>query len=487
VRILFVTSEVEPFSKTGGLGDVSAALPRHLHKRGHDVRVFVPFYSRTAGGTHEFSAVEGLKNLTLSVGNRKFSYSIVTSPLPDSGATVYFVNCPQLYGRPGIYSSDPDEHLRFLVLSRAALEAAQHLGFAPDIVHCNDWPTGMLPLILKVRYSWDKLFAATKTVLTIHNLNYQGTFSADILPDTGLADSVHLLHQDELRGGRISFLLTGIIYADVLTTVSPTYAREIQTPELGAGLDEHLRTRFDHLVGILNGVDPHWDPSTDPIIPARYSAADLAPKAENKRVLHESLGLRYHPRSPAIGIISRLVSQKGLDLALEVLPSLLTEHDATLVVLGNGDPQLAAGFTHLQQTFRERVVFYNGFQNRLAHWIEAGADMFLMPSRYEPCGLNQMYSLKYGTVPIVHRTGGLADTVELWNPSSGRGTGFAFEHFDRTGLTWALEHALKTYQDARSWERLMRNGMAQDFSWDRQSRRYEDLYSALTGHPRPVS
>ncbi|HEV8320734.1 MAG TPA: glycogen synthase, partial [Myxococcota bacterium] len=477
-----VTSEVDPFAKTGGLADVSAALPRHLSRAGHDVRVFVPFYSRVAErGAPGLATVDFIRDVEVWLGPHRYAFSLVTAPLPGSDAPVYFVHCPPLYARPAIYTADPDEHRRFLLLCRAALDSAQRMGFAPDIVHCNDWQSGMLPLMLKVNYGWDRLFAGTKTVLTIHNLMYQGTFSADILAETGLAGAANLLHQEQLRAGRIGFLLTGLLYADVLTTVSPTYAREIQTPEHGAGLHEFLRARADHLVGILNGVDDAWDPATDLLIPFRYSATDLAPKEGNKRALLEAMGLHYTPGVPAIGIVSRLASQKGLDLALEVLPDVLARWKARLVVLGSGERRLEEGFAALQRALPGKVGFFNGFQPKLAHLVEAGADIFLMPSRYEPCGLNQMYSLRYGTVPVVRKTGGLADTVAPYDPRTGEGTGFVFEHFDQAGLRWALEAALKTYDDKTRWRRLQHNGMAEDFSWDAQGRRYEALYAALCG------
>jgi starch synthase len=484
LRILFVTSELDPFAKTGGLADVSAALPRHLRRRGHDVRVVLPLYQRIAESKHTLTRIDAASGIALQLGPLRYVFDTLAAPLPDSDVPVYLVHCPALYARPSIYTGDPDEHIRFLLLSRAALEISQRLGFAPDVVHCNDWQTGLLPLLLRTHYGWDRLFADTKTVLTIHNLMYQGNFGAAILPETGLAGSAHLLHQEELRAGRIGFLLHGIMYAGVLTTVSPTYAREIQTPALGAGLDQYLRARADHLVGILNGVDDAWDPATDTLIPHRFTADDLAPKEQDKRALLESLGLDYTPRVPVLGIVSRLAGQKGLDLVGEVMPYLLANWALRLVVLGSGEGRLEQMFAALQARNPGKVCFYNGFKNELAHLIEAGADIFLMPSRYEPCGLNQMYSLRYGTVPVVRNTGGLADTVQQYNPATGAGTGFVFDHFTSDGLRWATEAALRTYDDAAAWRRLQRAGMAQDFSWARQTRIYEELYRVLTGGAR---
>ncbi|HJZ88434.1 MAG TPA: glycogen synthase GlgA [Polyangia bacterium] len=476
MNVLYVTSEIAPFAKTGGLADVSAALPRHLARRGHDVRVFVPLYQRIDAAAHRLQPVTGLEELDFGLGAHAVRVSILRAP----DAPIYFVRCPSCYDRPSIYTSDSDEHLRFLVLSRAALEYCQRVRFAPDVVHCHDWPTGLLPLTIKTSYGWDQLFARTKTLLTIHNLSYQGVFRAEVLADTGLAGSAHLFHQEQLKAGRVNFLLTGILYADGITTVSPTYAQEIQTPEHGAGLDAFLRARSSTVVGILNGVDyDEWSPENDRLIPFRYSVRDLHLKERNKQALADRVGLGYQRGVPLVGIVSRLASQKGFDLLPHVLPELLRTHDFQLVVLGSGEPRFEDMFFALARGFPRRVAFVAGFSNQLAHWIEAGSDLFLMPSRFEPCGLNQMYSLRYGTVPIVHKTGGLADTVELWNPHTGEGTGFYFERYDAAGLRWALEVALAAYHERAAWQRLMRNGMARDFSWDVRGPLYEEVYARL--------
>ncbi len=474
VNILFVTAEVAPFAKTGGLGDVSAALPRHLHRHGHDVRVFLPFYSRVAAEGRHFEVVENVRDVDVRLGRHHYRFSLLRAPLPGSDLQVYFVHCPVLYHRPAIYTMDPDEHLRFLLLQRAALESAQRMGFAPDIVHCNDWQTALLPLYLRTLYAWDKrIFGRTKTILTIHNLNYQGVFRADILHDTGLQESAHLFHQDQLREGRLGFLVSGILYADAISTVSPTYAREIQTPELGAGLDGLLRQRSSAIVGILNGVDyEEWSPESDRHIPHRYSAGELGPKERNKEALLRSLGLPYVPGVPVTGIVSRLAAQKGFDLLFDSAPPLLAREDAQLVVLGSGEGRYEDFFTSLQRAFPRKVCFFNGYNNDLAHLIEAGADAFLMPSRYEPCGLNQMYSLRYGTVPIVRKTGGLADTVDT-------DTGFLFERYAPDALRSAWELALVTYRSRAVWHRLMMNGMARSYPWDTQARQYELVYRRL--------
>jgi starch synthase len=479
VNILYLTSEVARYAKTGGLADVSAALPQYLQRAGHDVRVFLPYYGRLDDSGATLEVV--LRDIEIWLGAHRFVVAIVRAERPGD-APVHLVHCPALYERASLYTQDPDEHLRFLVLVRAALEACGRMQFAPDILHANDWQTALAPLVLQVRYSWDRIFARTKTLLAIHNLNYQGRFASEILGDTGIADAVHLFHQDQLRDGRINWLLHGILYAGGIVTVSPTYAREIQTAEHGAELDPFLRARSASVVGILNGVDyAEWSPDHDPLIPARFTAGDLSGKAVDKAALVRRFSLPHAEDRPVIGIVSRLASQKGFALLEEAMPVLLRRHGFQLVVLGSGEPRFERLFGELAEGFPRQVGFHRGFSNELAHLIEAGSDMFLMPSRYEPCGLNQMYSLRYGTVPIVHRTGGLADTVQLWDPRDRTGTGIVFDHYTTDGVRWAIEAALALYRDPAAWRALIANGMAKNFSWDAQGKLYEDLYRRLAG------
>jgi len=476
LRICLVSSEVAPLAKTGGLADVVPALAAELVRRGHDVRVVMPLYRRLRENGVRFEDVPGLSALSLSLGPRSGRIALRRTRLPGSGLPVLCVDCPELYDRPGIYTADPDEHLRFALLGRAALASCQATGWAPDIVHANDWHAALMPLMLRLLSSWERLFQRTRSVLTIHNIAYQGVVGAEAIDDLGLADSRHLLHQEDLATGRISFMKTGLLYADAITTVSRTYAAEIQTPEFGMGLDELLRQRSDRLVGIVNGVDDEWDPASDKLIPRRYTAATLQHKLDDKRALLESLGLLPGDGVPVFGIVSRLVAQKGFDLLFEPLPELLMARDVRLAVLGSGEPRYESYFTALQGRFPGRVCFWRGYNNELAHRIEAGADAFLMPSVFEPCGLNQMYSLRYGTVPIVRRTGGLADTVQLFDRATGRGTGIVFEHRDTTAVRWALGYALELWADRPAWKQMQQNGMAQDFSWRRQAGLYEELY-----------
>ncbi len=480
VRVGFVSSEIAPFAKSGGLADVAAALPRYLHRSGHDVRLFMPRYASVDLSRVEWHAVEFVRDVPIRFGDRDIRFSLITTRLPGTDLWMYLVDCPEMYDRGSLYPEDGDEHLRFATLCRAAIESFQRMGWAPDIVHCNDWHAALLPLYLKTTYAWDALFARTRTVLTIHNIAYQGYAPASAVPDLGLADHVAMLHQDDLLAGFVNCLKTGILHADVVTTVSATYAREIRTEAYGHGLEGVLRGRGDHLVGIVNGVDyGEWSPETDPYVPHRFSVDDLSGKALARAELLRALALEIDVDVPLAGVVSRLNAQKGFDLFPEGLTPYLAGGRLGLAALGSGDERYERFLGHLQTRFPGRVCFYRGFNERLAHLIEAGADLFLMPSRFEPCGLNQMYSLRYGTVPVVRSTGGLADTVEPWNAATGEGTGFVFDHFTPTGLRWALAAALDTWRDRDAWARLMRNGMLRDFSWDVQGARYVALYRTL--------
>lgn len=479
-RICFVSSEVAPFAKTGGLADVSGALPKYIAEEGYEVRVFMPFYASIDTSRHEFHVVEFLRDIPLSFGHEWLTFNVVTTRLPNSRVDLYLIDCPRLYHRSSIYTDDADEYLRFALLSRAALECCQRMGWSPDVVHCNDWQTALIPLYLRTLYSWDRLFADTRTILTIHNIAYQGVFSSGVIRALELADHADMFSIDDLRAGIVNFMKTGIFYADILTTVSRTYAHEIQTPEYGAGLEEFLRRRSDALYGIVNGVDYNeWSPERDRLIPCNYTIDDLEGKEEDKRYLMERLELAYDPDVPLLGIVSRLTAQKGFDLFFDIMAPMLRLHNIRLAVLGSGEEKYESFFASLQAIFPGVVCFYQGFQNQLAHLIEAGSDIFLMPSQFEPCGLNQIYSLKYGTLPVVRRTGGLADTVEHYDPATGRGTGFVFEHFTAEGLRWGMEQAIIAWHDRATWRHIMRNAMLQNYSWEVQVKEYVRLYQGL--------
>ncbi len=480
--ICLLSSEVEPLSKTGGLADVAGALTRYLHGAGHEVRLFSPAYDLIDRAACSATPVPGLAEIPLTLGPHSYVFSVLRASLPQ-GASAYLIDCPELYARGSIYTSDPDEHLRFLVLTRAALAACQRLRFAPQIIHCNDWHTAFAPLFLRTLYATEPLFARARSVLTIHNIGYQGIFSATHVADLALPrEAQALLYRPELTAGRINALRHGILYADAITTVSPTHAREICSDEYGMGLQDTLRTRAAQgaVSGILNGVDyDEWDPRRDRYLPLHYDPGRLEVKAQLKRQLLIRRGLTVPPVVPLAGVVSRLAMQKGIELMFDALPRLLDARALAVVVLGSGEPQYEQFFQRLEQRFGGRVSYERGYHDELAHWIEAASDMFLMPSRYEPCGLNQMYSLRYGTVPIVRRTGGLADSVEHYDPATGRGTGIVFNDFDAPAFEWALHTALDLYSQPQHWTRMVRNGMRCDFSWRHQGAQYLELYARL--------
>ncbi len=480
LKICLATSEVAPLAKTGGLADVSSALAAYLHRRGHDVRVIMPGYSVIDTSELDARPVDFLQNLETRFGPHSFHYSVDTAVLPRTDLRIYLVRCPALFDRDGIYSGGGDEHLRFIFLSRVSIDICQRMGFAPDVFHVHDWHTAAVPLLLKSVYRWDNLFRNTRSVLTIHNIGYQGVFGADSRGDLGLNNFEHMLHQDDLAAGRINLLKHGVMYADAISTVSPTYAQQILGDEYGMGLQGYLQKRKERLVGILNGVDyDEWSPEKDSLIPHPFSASDLAGKVRNKKALLESLGMDVELERPLLGLICRMTVQKGIDILRPALPELLSRRDVALAVLGSGEGRYERFFESLQRSFPGRVCFYRGYNEPLAHQIEAGADMFLMPSLYEPCGLNQMYSLRYGTIPIVRQTGGLADSVQMFDPARGEGTGIVFRDYDANGFNWAANTALDLYAHRPAWERLMQNAMAQNFSWDEQGAKYERLFRHL--------
>lgn len=480
LKLCVLSSEMVPYAKTGGLADVCGALVRNLAAVGHDVCAFMPLYPIVRGKHAGLLPVPGVQRVTLSIGDTEYWFSLLTAAYPGSETPVYFVDCPTLFDRAGLYTNDPDEHRRFLLLTRATLESCRRLGFAADIFHCNDWHTAFLPLYLKTLYRSDSLLARSKSLLTIHNIGYQGLMSSSAAADLSLGAAWSLLDQSDIARGVINSLKTGIKHADRVSTVSPTYAREICDAPLGMGLQATLRERPHRVSGILNGVDyEEWDPLHDPHLSAHFGPQDLRGKLINKEMLLATLQLKMSTSRPLIGMVTRLTEQKGIDLLFDALPELLQVRDFGLVVLGSGDPKYGGFFHGLAQRFADRVSYRSGFDEPLAHLIEAGSDIFLMPSRYEPCGLNQMYSLRYGTIPIVRNTGGLADSVQHFDPSTGRGTGCVFNDYDAPAVSWAINTVLDWHADPRIWLPLMKNAMAKDFSWGRQIKEYESLYRGL--------
>ena len=480
LKLCVLSSEILPYAKTGGLADVAGALVPNLRRLGHEVHAFMPLYSAVRAARPELQPVPGVRRLPLVIGGSEYRFSLQSAGFPGTDVAMYFIDCPALYDRPAFYTNDPDEHRRFLAFTRAALESCRLLGLAPHIFHCNDWHTAFLPLYLKTLYASDPLLSRARSVLTIHNIGYQGVMSSAAAADLGLEHPESWLDADDWAHGVINPLKTGIKFADAVTTVSPTYAREICDGPLGMGMQAVLRSRQDPVVGILNGVDySDWDPRRDPYLTAHFSPEDLRGKRTNKELLIAATRLEPAVARPLIGMVTRLAEQKGIDLLFEALPALLQERDFGLLVLGSGDPRYVAFFEGLARRFPARVAFRSGYDEALAHLIEAGSDIFLMPSRYEPCGLNQMYSLRYGTIPIVRNTGGLADSVQHFDPRSGQGTGCIFNDYDAPAVRWAIETTLDWFALPDRWQRLMQNAMAQDFSWTRQILKYDSLYRSM--------
>ena len=467
-RVLLIASEAAPFAKTGGLADVVGSLPSALRAFGVEVAVVIPRY----GSIDLKNARRVWDNLPVYFGPVSYPVSIYQAA---AEYPVYLVDCPPLYDRKGFYGESgmdyPDNHIRFAVFCRAALGVARVL-FRTDIFHCHDWQSGLVPAYLRTTFASDPTFLGCRTLFTIHNLGYQGLFPRAALADVALDPAVYRPDGMEFFG-RISYLKAGIQFADAVSTVSPTYAREIQTPEFGFGLDGSLRDRAGELSGILNGVDyADWSPQTDPRIAARYTAEDLSGKLACKRQLLEEFGLPAAAMDrPLLGIVSRFTRQKGADILAEIAAQIVAE-DVYLVALGTGDQEYEDFFRRMQEEHPGRIAARIGFDNELAHRIEAGADIFLMPSHYEPCGLNQIYSLHYGTVPVVRATGGLDDTIE-------EGTGFKFAEYSAEAFLEAVRAAVRAFADREGWQRMMRRGMRKDFSWKTSAAAYAELYRRL--------
>jgi starch synthase len=468
MKILMVASEATPFAKTGGLADVLGALPPALAERGEQVAVVLPAYREN---NYPHPTREAYRNLSIPIGP---GYLVDIQASSNRGVTYFFVQCPALYDRDGVYGTSagdyPDNHVRFAVLSMAAIGVARYL-FRPDILHLHDWQAALTPVYIREHFRGDPTFIGVKTLMTIHNLGYQGLFPPEALAQIALEPK--LLNPDQLEFfGRVNFLKAGIGWSDAVSTVSPSYAREIQTPEYGFGLDGFLR-RHGPVTGILNGVDYNeWNPEHDPHIARPYSANDLSGKRACKQALLAEYGLpQDNLDRPLLAIISRFAAQKGFDILADAASRLLQE-DVNLVVLGSGDLPYESMFRALAQAYTEKVGLRVGYDTALSHRIEAGADMFLMPSRYEPCGLNQIYSLKYATVPVVRATGGLDDTID-------DSTGFKFRDYSGDALLETVRLALKAYQDLNQWVQRMRRGMEKDFSWSASAGEYVGLYRRL--------
>lgn len=492
LKIVHVASEGVPFSKTGGLADVVGALPRALQRLGHDCCLFLPFHrsSCAAGVPIEDTGI----TLSAPVGGRLVAARLLQSRLPDSTVAVYLIDQPAYFDRDEFYQVGgedyPDNCERFVFFQRAVLEAIPRLGMVPDVIHCNDWQSGLCPVYLKTCFPGVPEFSRTGTLFTVHNLAYQGLFPASEMFQTGL--DTHLFNPRGVEfHGRLSFMKAGLVFADMLSTVSPTYALEIQTPTFGCGLDGLLRERRPDLRGIVNGIELDvWSPAREPMLDANYDRRTVkVGKPRCKAWLQKRFGLPERPRVPLFAQIGRLDPQKGWDLLAEVSGWLL-EKDVQLVVLGTGLPRYHRFLEELGRRHPGKVGVQLGFDDVLAHQIEAGADLFLMPSLYEPCGLNQLYSLAHGTLPVVRATGGIADTVTNLDPwTLGRGTanGFVFKEATAEALRDAVERALITWEERPIWEALVCNAMSADWSWDRSAREYLSLYREILRRVQPGS
>ena len=480
MNILLAASEVVPYAKTGGLADVAAALPKALARLGQRVRVVMPRYNLEKV-IDRGERLPGELQVPFDFGVRRSAVYVDNSgPVP-----IYFIEAPNYFFRGKLYG-EYDDAERFAYFSRAVIELARALGEQFDIIHLNDWMTGLIPLYLKTAYAADKTFARTRTLFTIHNMAFQGQFNPDLLPKFGLPSWVYNNDGGLEFHGTASSLKAGLLLSDAISTVSPSYAREIQTPEYAYGFDGLLRARRDDLFGILNGVDyDEWNPATDPYIAARYSVDDLSGKRECKRDLLKSFGLPEDLDRPLIGCISRLSDQKGFDLVLDAAWQML-DRGALFILLGSGADFFEQRFQALRNARPSQVGVYLGFSNELAHKIEAGSDMFLMPSRFEPCGLNQMYSLKYGTVPIVRAAGGLDDTVENFDRIWRTGNGFKFYEYNSGRLLEKIYEALLVYSDREMWRSLMLNGMRADHSWESSAQIYIEVYERLARRGAPA-
>jgi starch synthase len=474
MHIAFAASECVPFSKTGGLADVVGALPRALAALGHQVSVYVPRYRQT-----KLEDPQTVVNSVTIPFDDKYRFCSVVTAGTSAGVRFYFVDYPPYFDRDALYGGPvgdyPDNAERFALFSRAVLEASKILG-VPHVFHCHDWQSALVPVMLRTLYAEDPAFRDVATVFTIHNMGYQGLFPPDTLPLLTLPWDLFTISKMEFFG-QVNFLKGALVLSDYVTTVSRKYSQEIQTTEYGFGLEGVLRSRSATVAGILNGVDyDEWSPQTDKFIGAKYSPQDLSGKVKCKQDLLSAFGIKNaDAKTPVIGIVSRFAAQKGFDLISQIMDRLARE-EMVMVVLGSGDKLFEEMFLRLQKQFPNKIAVKIAYDNSLAHKVEAGADMFLMPSRYEPCGLNQIYSLKYGTVPIVRATGGLDDTIDPWDARIGKGTGFKFSDYNGEALLTTTRQALLAYQDPSSWQTLMRNGMGRDFSWGASAREYGKVY-----------
>lgn len=479
MKIVFVASEMAPFAQTGGLADVVGVLPKELVSLGHEVKVIMPRY-RTVD-PQKFSMKKAMENFEISLGSEREKVQVRSHLMGEGGAQVevFFVEHPSFFDRDGLYGTSqgdyPDNDKRFIFFSKAVPEILKRLDFEPDILHAHDWQAGLVPAYLRRVYQKEGLFEKTRTFFTIHNLAYQGNFPPDTLALTGFGWEEFTLHRLEFYG-KINFMKAGLVYSDILTTVSPSYAREIQTHEFGCGMDGILRDRSGDLFGILNGIDTvEWDPATDKNIASNYTASTLQKKLINKGVLQKEMNLTVDPETPLIGVVTRLAEQKGIDLILSVLED-LAQRKIQLILLGTGDSKYHNAFVKVSRKHVGHFSFNLKFDDKLSRRIYAASDFFLMPSLFEPCGLGQLFALRYGALPIVRDVGGLRDTVTDYHENHGKGNGFVFLEKSRTALLQKIDEAVKVFKDKKLWADLQKNAMKCDFSWKNSAKHYVELY-----------
>ena len=477
MKVAFISSEVFPFSKTGGMADVSGALPKELKKLGLDVKVFTPKYKRFLNSRFNLKPAGKKNEFKIFLNEKEQSVKIFKSTLPKSTVEVFFVENSFYFDREKIYTDDADEGERFVFFQKAVLEFLRRIKWVPDLIHSNDWQTALIPYYVKEKFG---IFHSTANLLTLHNVAYQGIFPQDVLSLAGVEKKLFFPLGPAEYYGKFNFLKMGIYFADKINTVSPTYAKEILQTEQGAGLEGILQERAKDIVGILNGVDyEEWSPVFDSYIVRNYDEQTLDLKIENKKALCKNVGLKFEENIPVVGLISRMVAQKGWDLLAEALPALL-KLDVCWVFLGSGEKEYEDKLKEFAKIHPTRLKLKIGYDDELAHQIKAGADIFLMPSKYEPCGLNQIYSLKYGTLPVVRLTGGLADTVIPYRREATHSllnaNGFGFKEYNIVELLKTVNFALETFQKKDVWRQLQLNGMSKDFSWSNSAKEYKRLY-----------
>ena len=487
LKVVMVAAECVPFAKVGGLADVIGALPLALEKLGATVTVVIPRYGVIDLEKFAFQPYAIPGHGRVPVGFESIPYDVLRGKIPNSSVDVFLLGNDRFFDRPGIYldlatgRDYPDQADRWIFFQRAVLDFFLSASPAPDILHCHDHQTGLIPAYLRKVYRTDYSYAQTRSIFTIHNMGYQGVFPRDVMTRTGFGDAEFYPTGPFEFYGKVNFMKAGITYSDLITTVSPTYAREIQeSAEFGYGLEGLLRQRSGNLIGILNGIDDElWNPATDRLIPAPYSPSNLSGKLDNKRALLKKFGLdSSNLELPVLAMITRIDVQKGFDLVISILDYLLSK-DLYFVLLGSGNKETEGYLRTVIQRHPGQGGIRFEFDNGSAHLVEAGADILLMPSKYEPCGLNQMYSLRYGTVPIVRRTGGLADTVQEYNPSTNDGTGFVFADYDVEQFKAAVDRALSLWPNKETWRCLMLNGMRQNLSWEKSATKYMDSYKRV--------